>query len=605
MNELNIYDIDSSSKLHSKLDPDPYPDSFVGNDNTHEYEKDNGNDNDHLYNEKVQNYSNLIDNSKNYDEDGLNKMFVEFENFNFEKEWRVKLIKEYIKKFIIENIYDKLMNKKKQNDKEEHSFKILSEKMEENLQDIKNFFIIFNHIKKKVTNSNYKLFIIIFLNLLLDKNKKLKDIWTFINNIYMIKIYYDDDQENEEKLSILNKGNNFCEDLLSIIIDVGNFQGEYFYGLFDYIYFIENFVINDNKEKDNLGIYEKYKNSPEGINNFNYLFFYENLKINESTKNSKWNDYIINTYSNKKFNIIYDSLDFLDCRIYFYSKIFEMLFENNKLLDNIKFINAIIVLIVNDNNYIFNIFSKEEELKDINKNKFKRLIKETTKKIETIFESKDKIKEKEKAEYLNSLILFLNLLGKFNLVHDIKCNNLNSNGEEEFLVIEKLFNFYFELLFEEKEKINFAKTMKLNNTHNIPNIETENKKNQTMKSIEIKTEIGLLGINHIIYQNLSSLLNKENENILIVLHSLTQCITQFSNINIDVKKKILNKQVLNYIIDILESQKLLEKKIKSILNNTDKKKSTNEENNFDENKMLDEEIYTEVITERLNVKKKV
>ena len=133
----------------------------------------------------------------------------------------------------------------------------------------------------------------------------------------MNKIFNDiknNNNKNKEIMSILNEGNNLCENLLSIIILKENFEkGEYFKGLFDYIFFKEIFIIHNNEEKeDNFGIYEKYKNFNDGLYNFNannYLYIYETVKINKT--NSIWNNYIINTYTNKKLNIIYDTLDSL------------------------------------------------------------------------------------------------------------------------------------------------------------------------------------------------------------------------------------------------------------------------------------------------------
>ena len=432
-----------------------------GNEN----EKDNFNEDENNFNdnENVQNFLKIIQESNYYRSEEIDKMFNEFNNFYFKKEWRVMLMKKYIKKFIemdFFKIYYKLKIKIIDNQNTyfiNSFFKILLEEMQDNSEDIKKFFDIFNYIKNIFTNFNFKIFIIIFLKILTGK-EKLPNIWRFINNIYMIKIYNDYKQKTGQKnISILNEGNNLCENLLSIIINNDNFKGEFIYGLYDYIYFKDNFIIKDNnKKEDNLGIYDKFTNFHDGLNNFqenNYLYIYESSKINKSNLDSDWNEYIINTYENKKLNIIYDTLDNLDsynlkCRNNLYLKIFEMMYKDIKLLDRVDFINAIIALIVNDNKYIFN-----ENLLNMFKYSFGEIIKSITQKIETIFHSIFE-GEKKNEEILNSLILFLKLLGEFNNkpFQDMICYNLNILNEKKFIVIEKIYQLYLILLFGKVNK---------------------------------------------------------------------------------------------------------------------------------------------------------
>ena len=107
---------------------------------------------------------------------------------------------------------------------------------------------------------------------------------------------------------------------------IEEFKADYFYGLYDYIYFRERFM---DKTINKTNIYQlnrkmtKRTNSSYYNNNYSYIFGnYED--INEEKLNP-WNKYIINEYKDKKFNIIYNIFDYSDsynykCRKKFISK---------------------------------------------------------------------------------------------------------------------------------------------------------------------------------------------------------------------------------------------------------------------------------------------
>jgi len=401
-------------------------------------------------------------------------------------------------------------------------------------------------------------------NKLIDKKDK-KDkyeigigkLWQLINNIYMIKIFIDlkNNEKIDESSFIYENNENYYlyNSLLNKIIN--DFEFEYFSELYDYIYFEDSFIIKKNKC---IGIYEKYKQKYGGLDSnnndsYSYIFLnkYENNLNLEDNIINKWNKYIQNeNIKEKKLNIIYSLFDIFDlkdnrCRIKFYKKIFENIGkEENKniYLKDTKFFNAIIFLILNDNKNIFKILSLDDQInnnKELQKIIFK-MIKTISIKIESLFnyftnkqteEGKKKTLDQAQIEnieelgnseeILNSLILFLKLIGKYNNIpfHKIICTNINylDDEKDEFIVIKKLFNLYID----------------------------------AYKSLDEK-----------------------NKNLIIVFHSLTQCIIEYTYTNLKIKKELKNILIEN-VDELHKLNDELFKKIKEDPLNKDENENEN------------------------------
>ena len=326
---------------------------------------------------------------------------------------------------------------------ENYSFDFLLKNMSDKLKEIEELFEFFDYAKDELSY-DYDLFIKQFLNInkniFIENNNKINvikkhenniintntiseegeakdekqiqkqnilNIWIFINRLYMVKLYYDIQKINvEEKFSLLNKENNLCQSLLINIIDNYFFEGEFFYGLFDYIHFEDTFIIDGDikiKNEDNR-IYDRFNTFHKNLFFYNcnsYSYVYKSVKAKslmkvyerkeKDNKNKKiieekdiienWNKFIIKEFNQKKLDIIYDILDYFDIndykyRKFFYLKIFEMLIQNdNHDLDNIKFINGIISLIENDKCHILKFFLVIKKKKKKKKKK-KRNLKE-------------------------------------------------------------------------------------------------------------------------------------------------------------------------------------------------------------------------------------
>ena len=385
-----------------------------------------------------------------------------------------------------------------------------------NEKDINSFFQSIDDIKNLfISNISEDDYINLFIEVLLE-NEKIGNIWKFLNKITMIKIYYD--IKNENKLSsFLDEKNYFCKNILFKIIK--DFKEEYFPGLYDYIYFEKHFeLVKENENKNSFGIYEKYKTFNKDLisnNKDNYLYIFSKNHNSKDVKKSidqpnseleqqdqnivKWNKYINEEYKNFNLKIIYGIFDSLDSkndntfRESFYKKIFKMI-KKEQCLKEVEFINAIILLIFNDSNYNFQIFSlsNEIELKSIFSPLLKRII----------FLGNKKEQSEEEKELLNSFFLFLNLLKTKNIpLHNIICLDLNSNknknNENKFIFIEKLFDLY----------------------------------------INIFTDLEIV-----------------KENLIIIYHSLTQCLIEYTNIKEEIKSNL--KEIL-----VKKKDKFKEKKL--------------------------------------------
>lgn len=167
------------------------------------------------------NYINMINKSKKYNDKSIDNIFDKFKDFAFKMELKINLIDAYIKKFVFV-IYSKLKNKieeqKEKNNNEvigdnrnqnnsknqktindKYSFKSLEKNLNDSKKDISSFFSIFDYVKLKltnITNIDYILFITRFLKLIEEKERL--DAWKFINYIYMIKIFNDINEKNDD-----------------------------------------------------------------------------------------------------------------------------------------------------------------------------------------------------------------------------------------------------------------------------------------------------------------------------------------------------------------------------------------------------------------------
>ena len=531
------------------------------------------------------------------------KNFNDFDNINWFEDFKTHKrgminkkneIETYIKKFIepiISDLEDKMrlsnneINNKEINNKKEngtntiinYSFINLMYKLKEkeSITKINDFFKIFDFIKNKLPSFDYNLFIKYFL----DKFKN-KNILTFINNISMIKIYVDLKNAKKEKeiKSFINEKNYLCKAIFENIID--DFKIENINGLYNYINFKFFFNIETKKNIKDLeyhvflDLFNSLSiNNIDRLSNYNYINqaltysfgkysknnkreIEQYLKDNEQT-NIKYNKLIEDQCANdQNLNIIYDLFDKFDsneygCRKKFYKKLFKIIYENEeKYLNDILFLNSIMILILKDDKNIFKILSLHDTIDNEDRTKLGEIFREIIMKITQIIEEKydylknnqNKDSNRQQSEILiNSLLIFLKLFGEYNNIsfHKIICssnyfnsnNNLGSKNisniqnndiiytrrekEEEFIVIKKLFNMYIE----------------------------------TYLSFDL---------------NISSI----KKNKLIFFNCLTQCITEYINIDEKIKEDL--KKILD------EKGGDLEKKEKSLL---EKITETNEDDN--------------------------
>ena len=505
-------------------------------------------------------------NETNFENIGYHQDFSAFKKLNYKRADKIKKIDDYINDIIVPlflSLYIDFENMlKDQNGSEDmhcYIFDFLKEKMNNKLKDIKLFFEIFDFIKNELDNMDYNLFIKRFLESMKIIDN-LVNIWKFINNIYMLEIYNNLISKN---LSILNDNNNLCKALLFNIIDNDFFQGEYFFGLFDYIYFKDQFIIG--KFERPKGIYDKFKsfhNELYFINENNYTYLYESIKeIKENINELKWNKYIKEQYKNNELEIIYNMFDFLDsnnyiCRKNFYLKIFETIINKKEYLDNITFINALIALIDKDKLHIFEIFSeKDNELKEIKENEeeeeiieyqelFEKLIKIIVERIFNSIQQENKLLDKiifesKEAEIVNSLILFIKLIGEFNCYsfHKIMNKNLNENLRSN--------NKYISINVEEDENKDNIKIK--NDIKKVIKIKKIIKMNNENNDFIVIKKLYFLYFQYIyLFRNIpkqdSNEFNKlmENwKNALIVFHSLMQCIIEYTKNKESLKKKFI------------------------------------------------------------------
>ena len=509
-------------------------------------------------NDKLSQFLTLINKNENYDSEDFHSIFNEFKYFNFKNKWKEAINDEYIEKFILpkfsllfQNILDRLQqeNENKKNEEniniKNYSFSFLIKNMSNELNNIEEFFAIFDYIKKELDDIDYNLFIKKFLDKMKIKGN-LVDKWRFINKIYMMKIYKEinaiSSHKKKEKLSILNKNNNLCKAILYNIIDTNYFECEYFYGLFDYIYFQDIFIIDDNNEKKDLGLYDKFKNFHDNLyflNDNSYYYIYESLKAKsiETNDEEEWNEFIKEEYKSKKFNIIYRVFNYLDynnykCRKHFYFKIFEKINKESDIyLDNIEFINGIIALIVEDKYHIFEIFSNDVKKKA--KGRKKEFYIETMRKkyIQKMFESLIK-------KIIKRILDFQNKSAEKNTLISLINKNREIEVINSLILLIKLFGEYNNNMFHEIISKNLNEDNKINNKSKDNLIDNNEKNDKNYKLVVIEKLFSLYNEFIPLFNDLkgkdNSLFNEKMklwENLLIVFHSLIKCITEYTSIN--------------------------------------------------------------------------
>ena len=249
-----------------------------------------------------------------YNNSNIVEMLDLIKYYTFSNDEKINFIKSYIETYIepkIKDLFkffkDKLNNQNSTNKKfsiSDYSFKFLIENMDSQLKVINTFFDIFDFIKLNLDNIDYNLFIELFIISLKkieykpennpEKSSKnnLEDkyniviIWKFINNIYMMKIYYNITTNIKSKnFSILCENNNLCKEMLINIIHNPFFVGEYFFGLFDYIYFEDRFILKETEDEENRmnesNIYKKFEKFHDNLyflNENNYFYLYKSIK---------------------------------------------------------------------------------------------------------------------------------------------------------------------------------------------------------------------------------------------------------------------------------------------------------------------------------------
>ena len=269
----------------------------------------------------------------------------------------------------------------------------------------------------------------------------------------------------------------------------------YFGLLLDYFIFFEEtflFIYNPSKKNDNeyKNIYDKYIAYYKGFSllnkNNNYSYVYEYIYDNNESINNineSWIKYIKNEYKTHNFQILYDSLNEMDkftkfekkyCydsekfyRKKFFDTIFTLLSENIiapslqdnndklKTIDlekNIRFVNALIKLILyegNNKNNIFKIYKKfEGENEDKNRKKiFERIIEGIIILIEKSMEKTNffRIGEDLMLEYLNSLIILLESFGEYksNYLQEIMFSDIGGKIELKSSFFGRLVLIFF------------------------------------------------------------------------------------------------------------------------------------------------------------------
>ena len=470
--------------------------------------------------------------------------------------------------------------------------------MNDKLKDINKFFEILHSVKNILYNTDYNLFISQFLKSLVNIYN-LVDIWKFINNINMMVIYNNlINNIKSENYSILDENNILSKTMLFNIINSEYFKGEYFFGLFDYIYFEDRFIFEEEgimaekEENKKLGIYGKFERFHDKLyffSNDNYSYLYESIKAKNLEKKenvTKWNQYIIEEYNKLKLNIIYHIFDYLDlniykCRKFFYITIINTIIDNEKYLENVTFINALISLIIQDKYHIFEIFAidKENDGEMFYQNNFEIFIKMISKRIFNKMGNKNEkntidiiTNNNEELEIINSLLLLLKLLGEYNNInfHDIICKNFNEDSEDktadkdnkkqdevkkegDIINIDNDKNIIID---QEKDNINDKEGNNIGNNFIIKNEININVINNNEKNKDNHKNDGYIIIEKLfdfffqytefikkLYDADFSIINNNINNwnnILIVFHSLIQCIIEFTNIREDLKNKIIN-----------------------------------------------------------------
>ena len=512
--------------------------------------------------------NNIENNYENYDEANH---FKNFKEHKYRIKKKIEERKQYIEKFIepiIVKIKDKILKIKEKSSKEKvdnYTFIDFMIKLKDDVDEIKHFFEIMDFIEKKLISfdyNDYNLFIKYFVKYIIKKYEK-EHIWKILINIYMIKIYHDlKSIKNGNQLSFINEKNYLYKSILEKILE--DFKFEHLSGLYDYINFNDNFKLENNEEANNqlnylddvgknesfmtndIHVYSIVENNNSHIS-YDDNEFKENKKkiIEEGKVISNWNNFIEGECAKKQnLKIIYDIFDHLDdnkdfrFRKKFYKKLFEKISKENEYLNDTKFINSIMKLILKDDEekYIFKILSLDEQInsepyyEDI----FCKIIMETTKKIENlctieITKIKEKKLEKEIEKDIGNSNLILNSNKPKAENFDVKEKNDLEKKSFPPILLLKLFGEYNNSLFN---KIICKDLSYLNPV----NYSINNNIEETDEQFIVIKKLFNLFIDYYLCFDLE---NIASDNLLIFFGYLTQCIIEYININDKIKDDLL------------------------------------------------------------------
>ena len=464
----------------------------------------------------------------------LIKIYIDLKNL-YEENVKENLISEDFRIFL-----NKILGYKDKNDLIE-KFDILCQRIKGNLfGKMGSFFsiVFFKNIKPKMLKFINRFHMIRLFIAMKENNKKIRNV-SIINRkniisseilynviIKMIGIYKTFNpmkKRTQVLVNFLNQGfdiiNTSSEQNKKINADIFiKDELEYIDILRDYIFFLKNFIYNEqNIQNDNVTIYDKYISFYDVLsifNNDNYSYINE-YKCNKiyNDENAQWNKYIKEEYEDEGLYILYDLLEsmsnkreegiFFESKTEFYETIFILLKtkieekekrqENNEEENNrentedIKLIYLIIKIILSDEDNIFKNYLKNEEEKK--QEIFKPIILYIRKNLIDYIDKNENYNNNLELEYLNSLLILLQSFGEYKNRHLI---------EYIFEKYEEQFKSVFDVLIDAYEQI--------------------------LIDLGNNTEY-----------------NDAKKNKLIILDSLTNCITEYIDLSNNNKKKKTKK----------------------------------------------------------------
>ena len=358
-----------------------------------------------------------------------------------------------------------------------------------------------------------------------------------LNNIIikMINIYRN--HIKKEELSSMLKNQKNEEEVKKIEKEFILNELKYFDVLLDYIYFENIFSIVSGKDRINndksiFAKYTFYYGGLLGLNNDNYSYINEyKWPKNDDNNYKEWNKYIKEEYENEGLNNLYYFLgnmtyinigeisfesekEFYETLFFFLQKIIQLnkdnneeeMQVNNERRNAILLINAIIKVILSDENIFQNSLSQEKEAENIYK-----LIILNIKNILIHYYINMNKKEKDnnneidifESKYINSLIILLESFGEYNnqyLLNYIFEKDKNNNKS----VFDVLIDIYEYILIDLNDDQNYTFSKKnkliiLNSISNfliefieLSNVNENNEKEDKAINIEnsnIKTKV--------------------------------------------------------------------------------------------------------------------